>query len=305
MFDAITALKRLPHIGEMVAYWQDDETKISLLEVIKLLEKDYVSLIKKSYPSILDLQGFSHVQGIRIKNLGLKKLKPEVFLKNSSYQTNKFLATSKKLQSDFEASQKDFEAILDKIHKSLKSIETQLSEVEDKIKESEEKYKEAIAALIGSIIATLFAIAALAVAFGFFPGIAVALNTVEMLGLGAAAAGGVIGTAVSSMTLADLSETIGKLKNVKDELTKTADQLRKVDPLFTKLVGGVASLTQVWDGVTRNLTMMKDDQDSIASLRDIKPEDANDIAATWDEIGDSCVAWLDVINGQGITPDDA
>lgn len=112
-----------------------------------------------------------------------------------------------------------------------------------------------------------------------------------------------MGTVVAGMTLAQISETIQKLKTVKNELTKTVDQFKKVQPLFTDLVGGVSSLTTVWDDVARDITLTKENQDAIAAIKNISEKDAKALAKTWDTISDSCIAWMDVINAQGIIPD--
>ena len=181
MFEVITQLKRMKDLDGLVAYWQDDENKVTLAEVVKGLENDYISLIKKSYPNILELQSFAQVQKYRVNNLGKKTLTPEVYLKNSSYETNKFLSNSQKLKDDFNNAKANFTKILDSIDKSIKAINTQLKEVEKKIQEGEDSYKKAVAALVGSIIATLFAVASLAIAFGFVPGVAVTLTSIQMV----------------------------------------------------------------------------------------------------------------------------
>lgn len=293
----------MPSLADMVGYWRDGKEKIAMYDVIQSLKKDYFSLCSVSYPSIINMNSFALQQQIRLQKLGNKTLSVDTYIKYSSYRLTNYMQEARQLAAKYKDSQETFEKVLENINANIQIIDSKLKDIDANIDKAEKEMRNTILMLIADVCTFLIATVALCAAFGVFGPLAAPVALSAKLGLGASATAGLIKGVLDALKLSDVVAMIAQLKATQKELKEGASRLDNVKGLFSDVTQGIDLMSTCWEKIASNMQNLQEDQTVVAQLKTITKEDAQKAASDWEDVGDACQKWLDLVNAQGIPID--
>ncbi|KIP03752.1 hypothetical protein PHLGIDRAFT_495821 [Phlebiopsis gigantea 11061_1 CR5-6] len=303
--DVFTRLRELlwqPYLRDIVGFWTEGDTeRNTLFDVVTNLRTEYVQMIATQYNSIESLYALSILQGFRAQNVANGALSLELFVFFTTQSVRTALKAAENTSALHGDAAQQFEYILAVIDKNIEEINEMIGDLDDKIDEANAALRDKIINLVASTIALAFAAAGVLVAFGVVGPVAAAVTAAAQIGASATATAATIKVVLDSLSLADLVQTIEGLKATRKVLQDSVNQLETVRPYFAGVVDGA-------NGLTRNVKSMSDlledilVQTELLNEVSLTSEDALGIKASWDHVQRATLAWLDVVNKQGISP---
>ncbi|KAF9911323.1 hypothetical protein BX616_010619 [Lobosporangium transversale] len=302
VFDQMETLLRLPHLGDIIAYWDETKTKkTTLLNVATQLRTQYVQLAATEYDTIQHLYSLAILQRYRADNVVKGKLPIDAFVKVSLASLTQAYKSANRAASEFARSASDFDFAMRQVNSNIKTIQEKIAKLNVDIETMEKKQRDTIIWLIADIIALSFATAAFLASFGAFGPLTSAVALATRIGLGATATAASIKTVIDSLALADVVMLISTTKDVKRDLEKSAEELAKVQPRFQNVVDGVTAISSSLLQMVSTLSKTLDNIEVLQQFT-LTEADVEKIGNAWDIVKNNSQDWMDVVNRQGISP---
>lgn len=301
-FDQVQLLMELPYLSGIIGYWDEKQTeKTSLLDVISRFRDQYVDMMSHQYVAVETLYSMSLLQKTRAKMVLEGKLKLDIMVKSSLKSAQIGQQVAQRVNKQFGDSATQYEMVMKQIEYNIGQIKEQMKAIDVNLGDLEKKQQQQIIWIVADVIALSFATAILLVSLGVFGPVAVALTTAAALGLGATATAASIKIVLDSMSLADVTKLISQLQQTKKDLDASVQSLQKVQPIFAGVVDGVDLMAGATSDMADGLSEIIQDL-SRGEVFSVTDEDVVKIGASWEDIQNASLAWMDVVNGQGIKP---
>ncbi|GAM91041.1 hypothetical protein ANO11243_090880 [Dothideomycetidae sp. 11243] len=302
-FDQLDVLLGLPYMSDIVGYWNDEKTeKATLLDVTKNLKREYVSVISMQYDAIQQLYSLSILQGFRARNVQQKKLPMTVFVNSTLNSMKAALRTVQNANTQFANNSAEFNKTVALIQSNIDELEKRINALDTQIDAANKQLRDKVINEIADVVAIAFATGALMISIGV-----IGPATAAVMGLGAklAATAAVIAAStklvLDSLSIDDLVKLIAGLKTSKDNLQKSVDQLKSVQPFFKTVVKGVNGVTATVNDMAIGLQNINDDVTMWKEIA-LTQDDVQEIQQSWDGLRDDCLTWMDMVHSQGINP---
>ncbi|KAL6228873.1 hypothetical protein BDW75DRAFT_246243 [Aspergillus navahoensis] len=301
-FTQMQTLLRLPFLGDIIGYWDDEQAeKTTLLDVVTRVRRQYIDMMSAEYSLIDSLYTMSLLQKKRAQWVKDGKLSLELFVKSSLKSAQSAQQAAQATANKFQNASSDYRAVLRHIDVNLDEIKKKISQLDVDITKLNQEMRNKIIWVIADVIALCFATAALLASLGAFGPIAAKLALSVKLGLGAAATAASIKLTIDSLELADIAALMARLLTIRQDLDTSKNELETVKPLFGNVVQGVNFLHSTTTQMADALSNLANDSAALDELS-LLDKDVQTIGHTWDSINDASLQWIDVINKQGIKP---
>lgn len=301
-FDKIELLLGLPYATDIIVKWDEGETvRTTLADVSSQLRREYTNLVSTEYSTVESLYALSILQAVRADKAASGTLKLETFVANTikAIGVAKIAATTTNVE--FTKTADKFDDIMNQINDNIAALQKQIAGIDDNIATAEKKQRDQIIWVIADSIALAFSTGAMLATFGLLGPVTAAVSLAAKIGATAALTASSVKLTLDSLSLDDVTKVISSLKSLRQNIVDSTADLTAVQPLFRDVVDGVGALADALNGMTQVLEDVQNDA-TVLNEMGLSEKDAAEIGKSWSAVGEDCIAWLDIVNAQGISP---
>jgi len=300
-FSSLEEILSLPFARDLAAFWEEgEEDRTMMYDVAYRLRGEYANTISRQYNAITRLYSISLLQGIRARSAAAGTLPIDVFLEITKGYISNARDVADAAATRFQDAAYHFELQLGLISANVDHFQEMLDGLNEDITEAEDERRSTINKMVASAIVAAIGTAAVLILSG---GSATSATIALAFKL---AAGGlnltlVVMEVLSGLSVQELNELIASLQMSRHTVVESVAKFRAIREPFAAAAAGSSALPALLGEMSDRLAEQLAFLDALDELQ-LTPGDAAGIGDAWEEVGTACVAWLDQVHAQGISP---